>query len=95
MEKLKHSQIFDEVNMPMIHQERHKDDECKTAKQVELKKLEYFGAFKVVKDLGKHIITSTWIIWTKEDKVRARLCTQGFQETEEIPSGSPTVEFCY
>ena len=93
LERLSYRQIFKEVNMVLIPQERHKDDDCWNAKQVELKKLEDFEALKVVDDSGQFRISCKWILWTKEDKVRVRLCAWGFKETEDIPSDSPTLPY--
>ena len=78
--------------MVLIPQERHKDEDCKAAKQVELRKLEDFETFKVVDDLGQYRISCKWILWVKGDEIRARLCARGFEEAEDIPSDSPTVD---
>ena len=62
--------------MVLIPQERHKDDDCKAAKQVELKKLEDFDVFKLVDDAGQYRISCNWILWVKGDEVRSRLCAR-------------------
>ena len=92
LERLKYKQVCEEVNMVLIPRERHQDEDCKNAKQVELKKLEDFEAFKVVEDSGQFRISCKWILWVKGDEVRARLCARGFEETDDIPSDSPTVD---
>ena len=92
LERLRFREICEEVNMVLIPQERNKDDYCKAAKQVELKKLEDFDVFKLVDDAGQYRISCKWILWVKGDEVRARLCARGFEETEDIPSDSPTVD---
>ena len=92
LERLKCKQVCEEVNMVLIPRERHQDEDCKSAKQVELKKLEDFEAFKVVEDSGQFRISCKWILWVKGDEVRARLCARGFEETDDIPSDSPTVD---
>ena len=84
----------EEVNMVMVPRERHNDEECKKAKLVELIKLEEFGSFKAVKDVGQFRISCTWVCWYKGEEMRARLVARGFEEPEEVPSDSPTVDKC-
>lgn len=92
LERLRFKEVCEEVNMVLIPQERHKDEDCKAAKQVELRKLEDFEAFKVVDDVGQYRISCMWILWVKGDETRARLCARGYEEAEAIPSDSPTVD---
>ena len=84
----------EECNIVMIPRERYKDDDCKEAKEVELKKLENFKSYSVVDDIGQYRISSTWVLWYKGEEVRARLVARGFEELEEVPSDTPTVDKC-
>ena len=91
------SRTEEEVMMVLIPRSRHGDSDCKAAKQVELKKLKDFGAFSLVKDEGQFRISCTWVLWVKEhsngeSEVRARLVARGYEEEEEVPSDSPTVD---
>ena len=87
----------EEVMMVLIPRSRHGESDCKSAKQTELKKLQDFGAFSLVKDEGQFRISCTWVLWVKEhsdgqSEVRARLVARGYEEEEEVPSDSPTVD---
>ena len=53
-----------------------------------------FKIYKVVDDEGQYRISSRWILWVKGEEVRARLVARGFEEKEEVASGSPTVYKC-
>ena len=91
------SRVEEEVMMVLIPRSRHGESDCKSAKQTELKKLQDFGAFSLVKDEGQFRISSTWVLWVKEhsdgeSEVRARLVARGYEEEEEVPSDSPTVD---
>jgi transposase InsO family protein len=76
----------------MIPKDKQKTEECLTAKNNELKKLQDFDTYSVVEDKGQKHITCTWVMTQKGDEVRARLTARGFQEEEEIPSDSPTLQ---
>ena len=78
--------------MVVIPRERHSAEACKDAKAEELKKLMDFEAFKPVEDVGKARISSTWVLWNKEESVRARLWAHGYEEVHNIPSDSLTVD---
>ena len=84
----------EECNMVMIPRERHSDQDCKEAKQVELKKLQEFDTYEVVEDEGQHRISCRWVLWYKSDEVRARLTARGFEELEKVASDSPTIDKC-
>ena len=91
------SRTQEEVMMVLIPRSRHGESDCKSAKQTELKKLQDFGAFSLVKDEGQFRISCTWVLWVKEhsdgqSEVRARLVARGYEEEEEVPSDSPTVD---
>ena len=53
------SRVGEEVMMVLIPRSRHGESDCKSAKQTELKKLQDFGAFSLVKDEGQFRISST------------------------------------
>ena len=80
--------------MVMIPNDRHRDDDCIEAKKVELKKLLDFDSYEIVNDEGQYRISCRWILWYKGEEVRARLVARGFEEKEEVPSDSPTVDKC-
>ena len=82
----------EEVNMVLIPREEQQNEECRKAKLIELKKLEDFQSFKVVEDKGQFRISCRWVLWKKEEEIRARLVARGFEEDSEVPSDSPTVD---
>ena len=84
----------EEVNMVQIPREEQNSEECKKAKVVELEKLKSFDSFEEVDDKGQYRISCRWILWKKGTEVRARLVARGFEEAEEVPSDSPTVDKC-
>ena len=84
----------EECNMVLIPAERHKDDDCMKAKQVELQKLKEFETYDVVPDEGQYRISCRWVLWYKGEEVRARLTARGFEEKEKVASDSPTVDKC-
>lgn len=84
----------EEVNMVQIPREEQSSEECKRAKIVELEKLKNFDSFEEVDDMGQYRISCRWILWKKGTEVRARLVARGFEEPEEVPSDSPTVDKC-
>ena len=83
---------MEEVNMVLIPREEHARDDCKKAKVDELKKLEEFNSFKEVDDEGQYRISCTWVLWMKGEETRARLVARGYEEEQEVPSDSPTVD---
>ena len=84
----------EEVNMVQIPREDQNSEECRKAKVVELEKLKSFDSFEEVEDCGQYRISCRWILWKKGAEVRARLVARGFEEVEEVPSDSPTVDKC-
>ena len=82
----------DEVNIVMIPREEQCSEECKQAKEVELSKLQGFDSFELVEDEGQYRISCRWVLWKKGEETRARLVARGFEETDEVPSDSPTVD---
>ena len=71
--------------------------EVKEAKVKEMKKLEDYGIFKLVEDIGQECIRSRWVITRKEahdeqkTQIKARLVARGFQEVGKPQSDSPKV----
>ena len=64
------------------------------AKDQELKRLEEFGVYQEVKDIGQSHVSSRWVVTTKGEHnqlVKARLVARGFEETCNIKTDSPTV----
>lgn len=87
----------EEAMMVMVPREKHHEEQCKEAKRVELKKLEEWGEYREVEDIGQFRISSTWVLWMKQgqegsEEVRARLVARGFEEQNEVPSDSPTID---
>ena len=76
----------------MIAKDKQNTDECIAAKNAELEKLKSFDTYEVVEDVGQKHITCTWVMTEKENEARARLTARGFQEEEDIPSDSPTLQ---
>ncbi|KAL5272502.1 hypothetical protein ACHWQZ_G000641 [Mnemiopsis leidyi] len=65
-----------------------------TAKDQELRRLQEFGVYEEVKDVGQSHVSSRWVITTKGEhnqQVKARLVARGFEETCDIKKDSPTV----
>ena len=95
LERLMYRKVTEEeVNIVTISREKQNEDECKKAKETELKKLHDFDSFEEVDDIGQYRISTTWVLWFKGEEVRARLVARGFEETENVPSDSPTVDKC-
>ena len=76
----------------MIPKDKQNTDECAAAKEAELKKLRDFNTYEVVEDVGQKYITCTWVMTQKGKEARARLTARGFQEEEEFPTDSPTIQ---
>ena len=55
-------------------------------------KLKQFDTYQVVEDQGQDRISTTWVLTEKAETVRARLTCKGFQEEEDFPTDSPTVQ---
>ena len=92
LERVKYRKVEkEEVNMVMIPPERHKDSDCIEAKKVELKSWKNSA---LVDDEGQYRIPCTWVLWYKDEDVRARLVARGFEEIEEVAADSATVDKC-
>ena len=82
----------EEVLAVMLPKERRDSPECLAAKELELQKLKDFETYKVVEDVGQTRITTTWVLTLKGHEVKARLTARGFQEEDEYPKESPTMQ---
>ena len=82
----------EEVLAVMLPKERRNTPECLAAKDAELEKLKSFDTYKVVADKGQEHITTTWVLTEKGDEIRARLTARGYEETQEFPKDSPTMQ---
>ena len=93
LERLGYRKVTEEeVNIVTIPKEKQNEEECKKAKETELKKLQDFDSFEEENGVGQYRISTTWVLWLKGEEVRARLVARGFEETENVPSDSPTVD---
>ena len=84
--------LQEEVLAVMLPKERRDSPECMAAKEAELQKLKDFDTYKVVEDTGQPRITTTWVLTLKGLEVKARLTARGFQEEDEHPKESPTMQ---
>ncbi len=84
--------LHEDVLAVMLPKERRDTPECLAAKEVELQKLKDFGTYKVVDDEGRNKITTTWVLTLKGQDIKARLTARGFQEEDEYPKESPTMQ---
>jgi hypothetical protein len=82
----------DEVMAVMVPREMRDSPQCKAAKENELLKLKQFNTYEVVPDQGQDRLTTTWVLTEKGKEVRARLTARGFQEEEDFPTDSPTMQ---
>ena len=76
----------------MVPKADRNSEACIIAKEQELSKLKEFNTYKVVEDQGQDRIATTWVLTEKADSVRARLTCKGFQEEEDFPTDSPTIQ---
>ena len=82
----------EEVLAVMLPKERRDTPECLEAKEQELQKLKDFDTYKTVEDEGQNHITTTWVLTLKGHDIKARLTARGFQEEDEYPKESPTMQ---
>ena len=82
----------EEVLAVMLPKERRDSPECLAAKELELQKLKDFDTYQEVVDEGQDQITTTWVLTLKGHEVKARLTARGFQEQDEYPKESPTMQ---
>ena len=84
--------LHEEVLAVMLPKEKRNTPECDAAKELELQKLKDFDTYKVVEDEGQPFITTTWVLTQKGPEIKARLTARGFQEEDEHPKESPTLQ---
>ena len=84
--------IHEEILAVMLPKEKRNTPECIAAKELELQKLKDFDTYNVVEDAGQPFITTTWVLTQKGSEVKARLTARGFQEEDEHPKESPTLQ---
>ncbi len=84
--------LHEEVLAVMLPKEKRNTPECDAAKELELQKLKDFDTYQVVQDMGQPFITTTWVLTQKGPEVKARLTARGFQEEDEHPKESPTLQ---
>ena len=82
----------EDVLAVMLPKERRDSPECIAAKEAELQKLKDFDTYREVADEGQTRITTTWVLTLKGLEVKARLTARGFQEEDEHPKESPTMQ---
>ena len=69
-----------------------KDKDVIMAKENELDTLAQFGTYEEVVNSGQKVLSTRWVITTKDRNTKARLVVRGFKEKDlEIPRDSPTV----
>ena len=83
--------IPEEVNIVLIPRDEHGSDACVKAKLTELEKLKKFDTYEEVPDCGQFAISTTWVLWHKEDEIRARLVARGYEDDKSYPRDSPTI----
>jgi transposase InsO family protein len=84
--------VHQEVLAVMIPKEQRNSPECLEAKKQELKKLADFETYTVVEDKGQPSISTTWVLTEKGSDVRARLTARGYEESDDFPKDSPTMQ---
>ena len=87
-----YNNLHEDIMAVMVSKEKRDNPECLEAKLKELEKLKEFDTYEVVDDIGQKHITTTWVLTEKGNEIRARLTCRGFQEEEDFPKDSPTME---
>ena len=84
----------EEVNVIFIPAYRHHEVEVIQAKQVELQNWKDMEVYEEIKDQGQKVISTRWVITEKicegQKGAKARLVACGFEDEDQVPSGSPT-----
>ena len=83
--------VTDEVNASIALKHTENDDNTSTAKMAELQKLLQFQTYEEVSDCGQQVLSTRWVITSKEGQTKARLVVRGFEEDFIMPRDSPTV----
>ena len=87
-----YNNLHEDVMAVMVSKEKRDSPECLDAKLKELEKLKEFDTYEIVDDIGQNHITTTWVLTEKGDEIRARLTARGFQEEDDFPKDSPTMQ---
>ena len=80
----------EEFTFYTLNKSLQEDPKIIEAKHEEIKKLQEFGVYDEVKDLGQSAISTRWVFVKKGDKYKGRLCARGFEELSNFQSDSPT-----
>lgn len=87
-----YNNLHEDIMAVTVSKEKRDSPECLEAKLKELDKLKEFETYKVVDDAGQKHITTTWVLTEKGPEIRARLTARGFQEEDDFPKDSPTMQ---
>ena len=81
-----------EINMAVVSDNMgSKDKDSIMAKENELDKLAQFGTYEEVVNSGQKLLSTRWIITTKDHITKASLVVRGFEEKNlELPRDSHT-----
>ena len=83
-----------EINIASVSNIMVNSEEKETviAKENELEKLAQFNTYEEVEACGQRVLSTRWVITSKQGKTKTRLVVRGFEEKDlEIPRDSPTV----
>ena len=84
----------EEVNVVLVPEHRHHDEDVLQAKEKELKTFETLQVFEEVEDIGQERISLRWVVTEKSvgmtSVVKARLVCRGFEENCDVQTDSPT-----
>ena len=83
-----------EINIASVSNIMVNSEEKETviAKENELEKLAQFNTYEEVEECGQRVLSTRWVITSKQGKTKARLVVRGFEEKDlETPRDSPTV----
>jgi transposase InsO family protein len=81
----------DEFAIYTLNKALQEDPKITEAKHEEIKKLQEFGVYDEVKDLGQSLISTRWVMTKKGEKYKGRLVARGFEEISNYRCDSPTV----
>ena len=89
LDKVKWEYLTDNVHQ--VLEISGNNDNISDAKMAELHKLKQFSTYEEVNDCGQNILSTRWVITTKNGQTKARLVVRGFEEEFLMQSDSPTV----
>ena len=87
-----YNNLHEDIMAVTVSKEKRDSPECLEAKHKELEKLKEFETYEVIDDVGQKHITTTWVLTEKGPEIRARLTARGFQEEDDFPKDSPTMQ---